>query len=789
MAGTPYQEFLSAVESYYGAGSDQWLQIAKYGTSADDFAAIVNQLPDYNVVVSQSGKVLGYEKFNSINSTASTASNINSNLQAGAQTAVKVRTPATTGTNATTGKVEAVKNVTNSSGTQFVTKSVLPAVLAVGTGISLGKTIDATLYNAFPTFWDSVGMQSLNPATWGDITADMTGSTGEMALATAFNLLFGISPNTGNVQAYCDETAFAYMAMYMQRMGMFAEGTQASSDLNTVVPQPISVNVGNKSEYKDTRNIVLAMFTQNSAVSSFAFYSDSDLIGKNLSGVERVQVGASTSNFSGASAYVHDGKTAYYAAISGSGGIVGRVVETYFNYGIVGNPRQAITNAGAIAWTMLYGNITGGMTGVGTQDGATTPQLTNDMDVDDVLEALKTQYPDIFNNAIEYPVLQPDGTTETYRYVPVALPNATGATDTQPTGDGQNINQTTPYYNPQTMPADVWDNFWDVIQPTDYEDSQPTDETGDGDTPTIVPPTGSASALWKIYNPSQGQLDAFGAWLWSSDFVDQLLKVFNDPMQAIIGLHKVFVTPPVSGSGAIKVGYLTSTASANYVSGQYVDVDCGSVTLEEYFGNVFDYENTQVSIYLPFSGIHKLDIDDVMRGTINVIYHVDVLTGACLIDINVTRDASGGVIYSFNGNCAVQYPISSGSYVGIITGLLGIAGGVAGTIASGGALAPALMGLGASVGHMHTDVQHSGNISSNAGAMGAKKPYLIIERAQTKLPNHAVDVEGLPQNDLVTLSSVTGHVRVKKAHYDGIPCTASELEKIRGLLESGVYIT
>ena len=292
-----------------------------------------------------------------------------------------------------------------------------------------------------------------------------------------------------------------------------------------------------------------------------------------------------------------------------------------------------------------------------------------------------------------------------------------------------------------------------------------------------------------MYNPSQSQLDAFGAWLWSSDFVDQLLKVFNDPMQAIIGLHKIFVNPPISGSGAIKVGYLVSDASANYVSGQYVDVDCGTVKLDEYFNNVFDYENTTISIYLPFCGIHKLDVNDVMRGEISVIYHVDVLTGACLIDVKVMRDLAGGVIYTFSGNCAVQYPVSSGSYVGIVTGLLGIAGGIAGTVATGGALAPLLMGAGASIGHMHTDVSHSGNISSNAGAMGAKKPYLIIERPQTKTPPTAVTIEGLPQNDIVTMSELTGYVKVKTAKYDGLSCTSNELDILRGLLETGVYIS
>lgn len=780
-AGTPYQELIQAIADYYGSGSDQWLQVAQYGTTADDFIEIVNQLPNYQVVTNKAGDIISYQKIDALPSVNS-ASIVDSNV---INAPVKVSTPATVTTVEGTGEVVASKGVATASGLQFITKSVLPAIAAAGVGITLGKTIDSVLYNANPDFWDSNGMGSINPETWASITADMSGSTGEQALATAFNLLFGIDPNTNKSQAYLDQNALAYLALYMQQNGVFASSKEAESELDTGVTQPILINSGNKSEYIKNDDTMSYFFKRDGAT-CYAFFYDGELTGVSTRGYTKIQISASTSPYTGASSYTHNGKTVYYDSITTTGPtyIIKEVLFTYNKQ----NTTLARNHDKEIAWTMIYGDISGDMEGIGTQESATTPTLNNNMTVGEVLTALQTQYPDLFTNAVTYPVLQPDGTTTNYTYVPIALPDVTTATDTQPTASGQDITQTTPAYDPTTMPTNVWENLWEILQPTSKEIDTPTDTTGEGDTPAIVPPTGSASALWRIYNPSQGQLDTFGAWLWSSNFVDQLLKVFNDPMQAIIGLHKIFVSPPVSGSGAIKVGYLVSDASANYVNGQYVDVDCGSVSLDEYFNNVFDYESTEVSIYLPFSGIHRLNTSDVMRGNINVKYHVDVLTGACLIDISVTRDAAGGVLYTFSGNCAVQYPVSSGSYVGIVTGLLGIAGGIAGTIASGGMLAPMLMGAGASIGGMHTNVSHSGNISSNAGAMGAKIPYLIIERPQTKTPPTAVTIEGLPQNDIVTLSTLTGFTRVKKARYDGISCTSDELNIIRGLLESGVYI-
>lgn len=796
VAGTEYQQLLSAVADYYGAGSDQWLQIAQYGTSAPDFLKIMKQVPNYNVVVSQSGKVLGYERFDSIN-TSSVASQINSNVQSGSYSAVKVRTPATTGTDSVTGNVTAQKGIPTTGGTQFITKSVVPAIAAAGVGIKLGKTIDSALYNANPDFWDAHGMSSLNPETWSNITADMSDTVGEAALATAFNMLYGIDPNTGKSQAYIDQNAFAYLALYEQQRGMFtdeyrtpAQYTPIDTSLTLKVPArwnlPLRYNRTLSIINADALSASYRVASSTHDVMGVGFFynntyyallvSDAMFTATRLS--DNVVINATTVSINHVNYYYLGGGQGMPSMYVGA---PVNAVNNYYN----------VANVAYDCCLLIYNqtNSYTGLPGVGNQPNATLPNLRDDMSVDDVLSALQSQYPELFQDAVTYPVLQPDGTTENYVYIPIALPSATSATDTRPTGDGQYINQTDYAYDPATMPDTVWDFIEEYIMDTsEYDDDRPTDDTGDGDTPTPLPPTGSASALWKIYNPSQSQLDAFGAWLWSSDFVDQILKLFNDPMQAIIGLHKVFVTPPVSGSGAIKVGYLTSSASANYVSGQYVDVDCGSVTLDEYFGNVFDYENTSVSIYLPFSGIHKLNIDDVMRGAIGVKYHVDVLTGACLIEVNVIRDGAGGVLYTFSGNCAVQYPVSSGSYVGIVTGLLGIAGGVAGSIATGGALAPMLMGAGASVGRMHTDIQHSGNISSNAGAMGIKKPYLIIERSQTKTPKSAVNIEGLPQNLPITLSTLHGYVKVKKAHYDGIPCTSSELEKIKALLENGVYI-
>ena len=257
-------------------------------------------------------------------------------------------------------------------------------------------------------------------------------------------------------------------------------------------------------------------------------------------------------------------------------------------------------------------------------------------------------------------------------------------------------------------------------------------------------------------------------------------------MQGIIGLHKIFATPATGGAQNIKVGYLDSGVSSAVVTSQYTDIDCGTINVAEYFGNVFDYEDTQIRLYLPFIGIVDLSTSDVMRSSVQVIYHVDVITGACLADVNVFRDGGGGVLYQYSGDAAVRYPVSSGSYMGMVSGVLAVVGGIA-SVATGGALAPALMGAASGVMRSKTDVKHSGNFSGAAGAMGSKIPYLIIERPQTAVAAGYIDYQGTGDNRVVTVGSLSGYFKMTDVHTNNlIGATGAEIEQIKTALERGV---
>lgn len=800
---TTLTAFMDAVTNVYG--SDIWQGITSNETFyAADFASKVTQVEGVSAVYNNAGNVVYYTYGDKIVSAGATLGNeINSNVGNIAATS-EINLPANTAISqggqvaATTG----MKTAASGASVATVAKNVALGVGAVAAGVQLGATIDGLLYQANPNFWDENGMSAINPQTWDSIcTTDMG--------KTAFNFVFGIDKTTGETQAYMDEMALAYVAAYLSSKNAFDPDIEGMEIDDTTgldmhgITQPILI--GNEVSYAASGGASKTYSVSDGAIGAAFVNYDPD-----PSSFDTFQyVAASENPF--VVTYTHDGQTEYINSIETTfNGKTFHYFGEQINYGYVDTTSGSINvtdsetgvHSKSAAYILLYGTFEqiSGIQGIGQQNGATIPAVPIPTDITAALAYLQTLYPDLFDKAIYNDVVQDDGTIKRFRYVPVGLPDDLGLNETtgqlQPTGgtdllqDQTAIDETSTETLIETLLKIL--NATDPNNPTQTPDQVSTEfpDTGEGTTPAIVTPTGGASALYSIYNPTQGEVNSLGAWLWSSNFVEQIKKLFNDPMQAIIGLHKVFATPPVSGRGNIKVGYLDSGVAANLVSNQYTEIDCGNVNLLEYFGNMLDYTNTDVYLYLPFVGIVPLNVVDVMRSKINVKYKVDVLTGACLALVNVYRDNNaGGQLYTYSGNCAVQYPLSSGSYMGIVSSALGIAGSVVSTIATGGAMLPVALGASATaLSGAKAKVEHSGSLSGNAGAMGIKKPYLIIRRPQTKIANNFEFFDGVSNNVSGVLSSFTGYTRVKSVHLESIPATDDELTQIEELLKSGVMI-
>lgn len=315
--------------------------------------------------------------------------------------------------------------------------------------------------------------------------------------------------------------------------------------------------------------------------------------------------------------------------------------------------------------------------------------------------------------------------------------------------------------------------------------------TGEGDAPDPVMPQVGDTPLWHVYNPTSAEARAFGAWLWSSNIIDQIIRIFQNPLDGVIGLHAIYAQPSTSGSANIVCGNVTSNVAAAIVNSQYISVNCGFVWLTEYFGNVFDYSPyTSVSLFLPFIGIVPLNVADVMRAKLSITYNIDVYTGACIAMINVERDSYGGVIYQFSGNCAVSFPTSAVTYNSIFSSMISIAAGIATAVVASSN--PATIGGAAAAAHgvfsAKQDVSKSGAFTANAGAMGPKKPYLIITRPQTNMALNYEEYDGRGANQTVMLKDIHGYARCKIVHLNIPQAFGDELKEIHDILTTGVIL-
>ena len=375
---------------------------------------------------------------------------------------------------------------------------------------------------------------------------------------------------------------------------------------------------------------------------------------------------------------------------------------------------------------------------------------------------------------------------------PAFIPSDNFDPDPTPNDDGRSNPKTDPNDKPKEEPEDVPAPNPNPNQP----DKDPTDDKlenpkdpnpnkPDGGNTSDPPfPIVPSAGLGNIYNPSRGQVEALQSYLWSADNLVDIMKLFQNPVDGIISLHWVFGTPSTGGSKEITLGYLPTGVSAPIVVNQFADIDCGTISIPLKQKNALDYPPyTDVQIYLPFIGIQPLNAYDLVGGSLNVTYRIDVYTGACVAKLTVKRGGLTAKMYEFAGNCGYELPLTSGNFIGMVGNV--VSGAVMGAVSGG--VAGAALGAAGSVIHSNLNISRSGNLSANAGICGSRNPYVIITRA---VPYDAANYNqfyGYPSNKTVYLSNCKGFTKVKEIILH-TSATQAEKEEIEALLKGGVYI-
>lgn len=823
-----YKQVIDDLIANYSGADTQYQKIDDAASSPCDVNQIVNNMPNMTLVRDNGGNVIGYDyKYTGPNSINTTDMEVDSNSGGSSYGNSLVIQNGGNGVGRYVGHFDSSNGfqaAKDNNGNPLVSGIIDRTWAAVSTLSKLSKNVGEDAAE----FIENVGDHTAD--AFHDLLVQSFNNGADVVRA-----LFGVD-SQGNTTMYLDEDTIGAFAIQAKEDGAFDSGAETATidptiynpPSSPVTPlYPLTVTTEGQTTFSfATTGPYFFKYDVSSYEYCIAFHTTNNPAHVAL-------VFLSTTPFTITRHYCSkvppynvtytDGPTSAQAvttAISGRTVYAGSTghSNTDLNHEFTDLPaftevteNYSISSGYAQYATVVYdGVISGGQTipGISGQDGATNPvDAITGADPHVVAQNLETQYPQVMGDPIQIVVLDDscNEVTKKYYSVPISYSPTTINAGVPITG-GLQVN---PSFNPDVqldLPDIDMSKYTeqiinqlqgsgtgrDVVINPDTGDPETLDpeppNTGEGVTPPEVLPEAQVTAMWHIYNPSSSELSSFGSWMWEQTIIDQIIRLFNNPMEAVIGLHAVFVEPHVSSPNPIVVGNIASRVSSNIVTKQYKSLNCGSVWLTEYFGNVFDYAPyTKVKLYLPFVGIVDLNVADVMRGEITVQYMVDVYTGACTATVSVSRDGVGGVLYQYSGNCAVEYPVSGASYSRMWQALASTVAVGLGGVASGN-IAGAAGSMVATAMSAKVDVAHSGSFSGNPGAMGIKKPYLIITRPQT---NMAIDFErydGRGSNYTSRVGDCSGYIKCKEVHLNVPGAYKDELDEIEELLKEGILI-
>ena len=350
-----------------------------------------------------------------------------------------------------------------------------------------------------------------------------------------------------------------------------------------------------------------------------------------------------------------------------------------------------------------------------------------------------------------------------------------------------------------------WIQFWEGAEIVEVDDDPYSDGgysgegggtgtfSGTGDSiefPGLPTLSAVSTGFITLFNPSIAQMQSLATYMWSDVFDIGLYKtLFADPMDCILGCSIVPVAVPNGGTKTVNVGNVSTGISMTVAASQYVEVDCGTLNVEEFWGSYLDYDPyTKAEIYLPYCGTHALQVDDIMGKAVHVKYHVDILSGACCAYVK----CGSSVMYSFVGQCSSSIPISANDWTNVVNGALTIAASVGSLIATGGASAPMAVGAAAAVtgtiygGGIKQNVEKSGSMGGTGGMLAVQTPYLILTRPRQALPKKQNTYTGYPSFITTKLSDLKGYTEIDSIRITGVPATDAELNELESILKSGV---
>lgn len=267
-------------------------------------------------------------------------------------------------------------------------------------------------------------------------------------------------------------------------------------------------------------------------------------------------------------------------------------------------------------------------------------------------------------------------------------------------------------------------------------------------------------------------------------FLDLLILPINVPAPNLVNMK-------AGGRFLMPHGQYLET---HLVTQQWIEVTCGSLSVDEYWVNFLDFTGTKVKLFLPYVGFVDLQPEYIIGGELTVNYKFNVFDGSFIAQIISTSGYSeldNSLVGQYAGVAAVHVPLQSRDYASKVSGLISAIGTVAAGAASGGVSAAA--GIGAMTNLSNTMIQkvgstHANGYNASSAYLSHRCPYVIIERQWSQFSEKYPDEVGLPANIAWRIGALNGLVTSKNAHLDVIPANKEVKERIGQLLAEGIIV-
>ena len=232
----------------------------------------------------------------------------------------------------------------------------------------------------------------------------------------------------------------------------------------------------------------------------------------------------------------------------------------------------------------------------------------------------------------------------------------------------------------------------------------------------------------KVYRVNDANMDSIAEWAANQAETFDISKY-------IYTLRKFFFNVSAETDATIRFGRYDTKVAAKLVENDEFEIDCGTVSIEGVYNNAVDYDS-DIEFYLPFVGPISVPANRVMDSTVSLVYHVNVFNGDCVASIYVNDIEVGRA----SGNISYEVPYTN-----------------------------------------------SESYSKNIGTV--QPQYLANLTPSVTISTPIAETTGvIGQRSIVTIGSLKGFAKFDNIQSLVIDGTKGEIDMIKSLLESGVYI-